>query len=786
MADEEKKKSSGPGAAGGGEKDAGSKAGPEAPEKEKSGSSGSGSEDGSKDKSDSGGSGSQTGGSADGGAKGPDTGGSADDQGSGKGKGQGQDSGDGQGAMGGDGDPTKNKLGKYDTGGSADDQKSGGKKSNKSMAQKLKGAAMKAQLAAQSAIAAMKALLALKLIMFLQMMMQAVVAAVAAAMAAISAIITTVVTALATALGVSIAVATFGIFGLLAVAVVVVVAVVVTQTEANNAQQRDSLPDCYTDISYMDVDETIAQDMMSNAKLIYSFFKAMDYSDAQVAGILGCWVAESGIDPTGVETCYGSKYGIDQRKMWFEKGQVRVTWNYSGTWPNTYHSSTTFQLTGDIIQYWDMVGRDPDTNEPIYEPAKRTVTNSGGYERSFAVSPGTYTINFETKYLLPFNVAYKDGQNYFIKYPGIQQVGIGLGQWTNGRTQMLLDYAEEHNRKWYELETQLLFMCTKDDASRVSWLLNQWVDDDHQLYANTEQGAKDACKRFAIRWEGCPNTSAFMDPRQQNAAEWFKIISGWTADVDYNAAAGQSLWEIVKAETSGTWDATQSTALRSCSGARFQDSHNAAAAIVSYAWGPGQPYENNGTHCWQHIHSVVAPHDAWLRACDRTVACAIRWSGTDTNYPLGACSTQMTYLTTSDAAYRQALLEGSRVTLSNNQAYWMEVTPIWNGNVAEYIAQLKPGDVLIRSDSEVGHTLMYVGNETIKRRWPDAPANLCVVSGSVPFTGCSGYSPHVGGFATAASGSGAYQTYKVFRCMKTYSNNSEWTSATCAEHDNDT
>ena len=118
----------------------------------------------------------------------------------------------------------------------------------------------------------------------------------------------------------------------------------------------------------------------------------------------------------------------------------------------------------------------------------------------------------------------------------------------------------------------------------------------------------------------------------------------------------------------------------------------------------------------------------------------------------------------------------------------MDVTPTWNGNASEYIAQLKPGDVLIRADdaANVHHTLMYVGYETIQRRWPDAPSHLCCVSGSVPLTGCTGYSPHVGGFSTASSGSGAYQLYRVFRCMKTYSNNSEWTNATCASYSNDT
>ncbi|PDQ35479.1 MAG: hypothetical protein B5766_05270 [Candidatus Lumbricidophila eiseniae] len=53
---------------------------------------------------------------------------------------------------------------------------------------------------------------------------------------------------------------------------------------------------------------------LENAKMVYSVFSAWGMSDANIAGILGNWQAESGIDPTSVQGIYESAYQMTDAK----------------------------------------------------------------------------------------------------------------------------------------------------------------------------------------------------------------------------------------------------------------------------------------------------------------------------------------------------------------------------------------------------------------------------------------------------------------------------------------
>lgn len=52
-----------------------------------------------------------------------------------------------------------------------------------------------------------------------------------------------------------------------------------------------------------------------NAKYIYKFMKSLNVPDDHIAAVLSNWTAESGIDPTGVETIYSPKYKMSEQKM---------------------------------------------------------------------------------------------------------------------------------------------------------------------------------------------------------------------------------------------------------------------------------------------------------------------------------------------------------------------------------------------------------------------------------------------------------------------------------------
>ena len=53
---------------------------------------------------------------------------------------------------------------------------------------------------------------------------------------------------------------------------------------------------------------------LENAKFIYRYLKGLGAPDAMIAGCLGNWAVESGIDPTGVEGIYDEKHTIGPRK----------------------------------------------------------------------------------------------------------------------------------------------------------------------------------------------------------------------------------------------------------------------------------------------------------------------------------------------------------------------------------------------------------------------------------------------------------------------------------------
>lgn len=76
-------------------------------------------------------------------------------------------------------------------------------------------------------------------------------------------------------------------------------------------------------------------DQETNAKKVYAVLHEMGYSNEQVAGVLGNWSVESGIDPSTVETIYDEPYEIGPKKQAAEKDWNNFTLNtvfpaYSG------------------------------------------------------------------------------------------------------------------------------------------------------------------------------------------------------------------------------------------------------------------------------------------------------------------------------------------------------------------------------------------------------------------------------------------------------------------------
>ncbi|KIA73397.1 hypothetical protein ANMWB30_23240 [Arthrobacter sp. MWB30] len=171
-----------------------------------------------------------------------------------------------------------------------------------------------------------------------------------------------------------------------------------------------------------------------NAKLIYGVLSAWGMSDENIAGILGNWDAESGIDPTGVETVFGEPFSIGPKK-----------------------------------QDAEAKGFDVDKVAP----------------------------------------------DYGARFPGVDLLGIGFGQWSNGRNTQLLEYARGTGGSWSTIETQLGFMVSADSGAPVIA---------HMI--STPIGSADAAAvYFHTEWERSADTSTAV--RETAAKKWFAQMGGW-------------------------------------------------------------------------------------------------------------------------------------------------------------------------------------------------------------------------------------------------------------------
>lgn len=778
----------------------------------------------------------------------------------------------------------------------------------------------------KKAIMALKMLIAIKIYMMFQMFIMMLINMLMAMVQAIVAAAVALVNAVATALGVAAAVAAVaigGIFGLFVVAVVVVV-VVVTSNE--NAIRSDVIPDCNTDASYMEVIDDIPVQAWTNAKLIYTFFKAYgeaagdghEYSDQMIAGILGNWYHESQIDPTGVETIFSEKYGIGPYKKWLQDGYVKVKYTetiemgtpaehgtdaegnpikcngcrlykYAGTELTPVFADGTvcelFKGEGDTypIKYVDgghigaIMKVEACDKGSYHESVWSASAGEEAVGSAYGKDPGEVELGpvmFNVRLLkgvYKTNYVTKEGVSilYWSKFPAIKRLGLGLGQWTDtgigetgeptGRGKNLIDYAEQHGTDWYHVDLQLMYALAKDgvshglnhsqlhnetdetedsgvesddtesvhygenflqswsdeayvtewiggfasscDSSNVFGPEHSWTDDngtEHRIV--TAHRVAWCAESFARYWEGCPKGHSSLKSRIQNAFIWYEIISQWNENYDYTMGTGDSLWTVAAATdgSSGSlWDMVstsdrtrldleQSSRLRNCADLRFFGNSTLAEAAVSYAWAPWADDHNNGTQCWQHLYSSMEAGAPFYRSCDRTVALAVRWTGTDSEIPWGGTSRMGLYLQNRAAAYKALISTGKAVTnedvtteytsLSSDIAWWEEIDIEWTGDVDEYVKQLRPGDVLIRNDdvgvrkdgfaaAGVHHVVMYVGEEAVSRKWPELVTDengghhgYCVVSGSIDER-----SPSVNVFCHADNGSNAYQSYKVYR-----------------------
>ena len=381
-----------------------------------------------------------------------------------------------------------------------------------------------------------------------------------------------------------------------------------------------------------------------------------------MAGVLGNFSTESGIDPTTIEGIYDENYNINGPK----------------------HQ--------DAMSNFDAYVRGPLSEK------YSGFTGSGGPVKN----PGGYTSDADGK-----------------MYPG-----LGMGQYTGGGAKVFLDAADSAGAPWYTIDFQLAYTLAKGAPASGSGF---W-----EKYKQQTGDAAAMARYFSQYWEG--NTSNGWEERQSSATSWYEQLGSWSADSTY----GNSV--IAMAERLGATATDNNVAKKksNCAKTINADNSSIANAAVSYAYETqDEGRGNNGTELYQRVHDAIWGSGDIYQSCDRGVATAVRWSGSDDTYPAGATGEQLAYLLSSEK--------------------WEKVGS--SGSLT--MEDLLPGDVFCLD----GHTFLYVGTDAVKAKYPDSNGDS--VSASYQER-----SPGVGNDASDIInrmngqdwiGRGEYQ---VFRCVK--------------------
>lgn len=357
----------------------------------------------------------------------------------------------------------------------------------------------------------------------------------------------------------------------------------------------------------------------------------------------------------------------------------------------------------------------------------------GIYDEPFQIGPkkqeaiadlSTYTTG--TVFPLYASSGVSINQSAYQGSDGNYYCGLGLIQWTGPGAETFLRVADSLSYQWYTMNYQLAYMVS--DTQYRPGFFADWK-------TNPSSSPEEAASKFARDYEG--NTVMAQGERQEAARDWYEQMSSWSVD----EALANSVLALAGSMGGVADDNEMGQSSNKCKTNSAYDNSSIASAAVSYAYATKAEGEgNNGTELYQRVHDYIFPGDSYYMSCDRGVACAVRWSGSDDEYPSGPTDSQYDYLIAS---------------------------PKWEslGMAGDLtVEDLQPGDVFILD----GHTFLYTGSEIIQQvHGENADPSYDSVSASF-----GERSPGCGADASQIIARGGVDwiesrgQYEVFRCIQ--------------------
>lgn len=218
-------------------------------------------------------------------------------------------------------------------------------------------------------------------------------------------------------------------------------------------------------------------------------------STAQRDALIGCLPSDTKV----------SQEAID----WVESGENNLirTENISKAWSVFSGMGVSQTVAAGILGNFDHEsGIDPTGVETIYSE-KYAI----GPKKAAAEAAG-------------FDVM-KIDSSYGSKFPGVKLVGIGFGQWSNGRNTTILNYAKSRGLKWYDIGTQLAFMFDGDNPSDIAVLKG--------IASTPNITISQATERFMSEWERPSSNALALDGRINSAAKIYLDLDVAKVDKKY-------------------------------------------------------------------------------------------------------------------------------------------------------------------------------------------------------------------------------------------------------------
>lgn len=442
---------------------------------------------------------------------------------------------------------------------------------------------------------------------------------------------------------------------------------------------------------------------VETAKKMYSVFRDYGFNNASIAGILGNTDCESGIDPSAIEGIF-SEYGF----LGSKKAAALL-------------SLTNYTEHDLFVKY---------RNNGVS-------FNKDGYR-----------------------VINDDNQEVFY-------CGIGLAQWTGTNCYLFLKAAQSVGIDWHDMEYQLSYMIC-DSLYRpgffAGWVGSQYEGDaDEPEEPNPDDYATSADYDAAYdEWEiaYAAYEATWIEAAEKSGIKYVHEYEGNTAKDAERKAASKAWYLIIKDWDDDEMDSTYAETITDmaselsaisnmldielgqyrCLNGNVFDNSSIANAAISFAWPTKeQSKDNNGTNLYQAVHDGIWPRDLVYKACDRCVAMAVLWSGTDDQYPTG---------TPNQLSYLQSSSKWELVGMSNELG----------------IGDLAPGDVFVRN----GHTWVYTSQELIDKAYgEEATPGSDSVSASIGENARSGACGPDSSYCLSNGGLdyGGKGPYYVFRCI---------------------